>query len=115
MNSILKKVLTYLVLPAIIAGLTYLIVQSIMEPVEFNKQKAFRESIAVQRLKDIRDLQVAYKNVHGKYSSTLDSLKLFYNEGKIKVVMQIGSKDDSLAMVNTTNLKKRNQIGRAHV
>ena len=43
MNSILKKVLTYLILPAIIAGLTYLIVQSIMEPVEFNKQKAFRE------------------------------------------------------------------------
>ena len=108
MNSILKKVLTYLILPAIIVGLVYLIVQSIMEPVEFNKQKAFRESIAVQRLKDIRDLQVAYKNVNGKYSSTLDSLKLFYNEGKIKVVMQIGSKDDSLAMVNTTNLKRRN-------
>ena len=108
MNSILKKVLTYLILPAIIVGLVYLIVQSIMEPVEFNKQKAFRESIAVQRLKDIRDLQVAYKNVNGKYSSTIDSLKLFYNEGKIKVVMQIGSKDDSLAMINTTNLKKRN-------
>ena len=104
MNSILKKVLTYLILPAIIVGLVYLIVQSIMEPVEFNKQKAFRESIAVQRLKDIRDLQVAFKNVNGKYSSTFDSLKLFYNEGKIKVDMQIGSKDDSLALINTTYL-----------
>ena len=108
MSSIVRKVFTYLILPACIVGLTYALVKSIMEPVEFNKHKDYRTDIAVQRLKDIRDLQVAYKNVNGRYSSTLDSLKLFYNEGKIKVVMQIGSKDDSLAMVNTTNLKKRN-------
>ena len=79
-----------------------------MEPVNFNKHRAYRESVAIQRLKDIRDLQVAYKNVNGRYASTIDSLKLFYNEGKMKVVMSVGSKDDSLAMINTTNLKKRN-------
>ena len=108
MNSILKKVLTYLVLPLIIAGMVYAIVQSVMEPVEFNKHRAYRESIAIQRLKDVRDLQVAFKNVNGRYSSTIDSLKLFYNEGKMKVVMQVGSRDDSLAMANTQALKKRN-------
>ena len=108
MGSIIKKIFTFLILPLFIAGLVYLLVNSIQQPVKFNKHKEYRESIAIQRLKDIRDLQVAYKNVNGKYSSTIDSLKLFYNEGKIKVVMQIGSKDDSLAMVNTTNLKKRN-------
>ena len=108
MSSIIRKVFTYLLLPVAIVGLTYLLVQSIMEPVKFNKHKDYRTEIAVQRLKDIRDLQVAFKNVNGKYSSTIDSLKLFYNEGKIKVVMQIGSKDDSLAMINTTNLKRRN-------
>ena len=108
MNSIVRKVFTYLLLPAAIVGLTYALVTSIMEPVEFNKHKDYRQDIAVQRLKDIRDLQVAYKNVNGKYSSTIDSLKLFYNEGKIKVVMQIGSKDDSLAMANTQALKRRN-------
>ena len=108
MNSILKKVLTYLVLPAIIVGMTYAIVKSVMEPVEFNKYRAYRESIAIQRLKDVRDLQVAFKNVNGRYSSTVDSLKLFYNEGKMKVVMQIGSQDDSVAVANTQALKKKN-------
>ena len=108
MNSILKKVLTYLVLPVIIAGMTYAIVESVMEPVEFNKYRAYRESIAIQRLKDVRDLQVAYKNVNGRYSSTVDSLKLFYNEGKMKVVMQVGSQDDSIAVANTQALKRRN-------
>jgi hypothetical protein len=107
MNSVLKKVLTYLILPLVIVGLTAALVNSIMEPVHFNKHKAYRESVAVQRLKDIRDLQVAYKNVNGKYSSTIDSLKLFYNEGKMKITMQVGSKDDSLAMAHTEQLKKK--------
>ena len=108
MNSIVRKVFTYLLLPAAIVGLTYALVSSIMEPVEFNKHKDYRQDIAVQRLKDIRDLQVAFKNVNGHYTADIDSLKAFYNEGKMKVVMQIGSKDDSVAMANTQALKKRN-------
>ena len=107
MNSILKKVLTYLILPACIAGLTYALVSSVMEPVHFEKHKEYRKGIAVQRLKDIRDLQVAYKNVNGKYTADVDSLIMFYNEGKMKVVMQIGSQDDSVAVANTKALKKR--------
>ena len=107
MKSIVRKVFTYLILPLAIVGLTWATVKSVMEPVEFNKYKAYREGIAVQRLKDIRDLQVAFKNVNGKYSSTIDSLKLFYNEGKMKITMQVGSKDDSLAMANTDKIKRR--------
>ena len=107
MNSILKKVLTYFVLPLIIVGLTWAIVRSVMEPVNFNKHRAYRESVAIQRLKDIRDLQVAYKNVNGRYASTIDSLKLFYNEGKMKITMQVGSKDDSLAWAHTEQIKKK--------
>ena len=107
MGSIIKKVFTYLILPACIVGLTYFLVKSIMEPVEFNKYKAYRSEIAVQRLKDIRDLQVAYKNVNARYASTMDSLILFYNEGKMKIALQVGSKDDSLAMAHTEQLKKK--------
>ena len=107
MNSILKKVLTYLILPACIAGLTYALVASIMEPVHFEKHREYRKGIAVQRLKDIRELQVAYKNVNGKYTADVDSLIMFYKDGKMKVVMQIGSQDDSVAVANTKALKKR--------
>ena len=107
MNSILKKVLTFLILPACIAGLTYALVSSIMEPVHFEKHREYRKDIAVQRLKDIRELQVAYKNVNGKYTADIDSLITFYKEGKMKVVMQIGSQDDSVAVANTKTLKAR--------
>jgi hypothetical protein len=78
-----------------------------MEPVHFEKHKEYRKGIAVQRLKDIRELQVAYKNVNGKYTADVDSLIMFYNTGKMKVVMQIGSQDDSVAVANTKALKAR--------
>ena len=102
---VIRIICAVLVIPIVL--LVWLTVQSVMEPVNFNKHRAYRESVAIQRLKDIRDLQVAYKNVNGRYASTLDSLKLFYNEGKMKVVMSVGSKDDSLAMAKTDKLKKK--------
>lgn len=107
MGSIIRKVFTYLLLPAAIVGLTYLLVQSIMEPVKFNKHKDYRTEVAVQRLKDIRDLQVAFKNVNARYASTVDSLIQFYNEGKMQITLQVGSKDDSLAMAHTEQVKKK--------
>ena len=106
--KILKKILIYLVFPVIIIGLVYAIVQSVMEPVNFNNDKEAREAVGIQRLKDIRDLQVAFKSQYGRFSPTIDSLKDFYNNGKIKLVMQIGSQDDSLAVDHTAKLKRRN-------
>ena len=104
-STIISIICGVLVIPIVL--LVWAIVASVMEPVNFNKHRAYRESVAIQRLKDIRDLQVAYKNVNGRYASTLDSLKLFYNEGKMKITMSVGSKDDSLAMAHTDQIKKK--------
>ncbi len=103
-----KKLFSYLILPIAIIGLVYLIVESVMQPVRFNEQKEYREGVAIQRLKDLRTLQEAYKTETGHFTSSVDSLKNFYNTGDIRVVMQIGSNDDSLAVVNTERVKKRN-------
>jgi len=109
MNGFLKKLLTWLVLPAIIVALVYAIVTSILKPVNFNKETARRTEVAVQRLKDIRTLQVAYKSVNNKFCSTVDSLKDFYLNGQMEVIMQVGSQDDSLAMAHTDAVKKANR------
>ena len=100
------KILLEIVLFLICVALVCLIVRSIMKPVNFNKQKAYRESVAIQRLKDIRTLQVAYKSVNGKFTSTVDSLADFYNNGKMGIVMQVGSLDDSLAVAHTEKVKR---------
>lgn len=105
----MKKVLTYAVLPIVIIALAYFIYSSIMEPVRFNKEKAQREAVAIQQLKDIRTLEVAYKSVYAKFTADPDSLKDFYNNGEMEVVMQIGSLDDSVAVANTENIRKANR------
>jgi hypothetical protein len=106
MNGIFKKVLTYCVLPIVIIALVYFTYSSVMQPVKFNKQKDYRESIAIQRLKDIRTLEVAFKSVHNRFTASADTLADFYKDGRMKIVMQVGSKDDSLAVANTERLKK---------
>lgn len=103
------KLIVEIALLAVIAFLSYAIVNSIMKPVNFNKEKDFREGVAIQRLKDIRTLQVAYKSVNGKFTSTVDSLKLFYETGEMTVSMQVGSMDDSLAVAHTEKVKKANR------
>ena len=100
------KIIIEVVLFIVCVVLVKLIVGSIMKPVNFNKQKAYRESVAIQRLKDIRTLQVAFKGVNGRFVSTVDSLADFYNNGKMAIVMQVGSMDDSLAVAHTDKIKK---------
>ena len=103
------QIILEVVLAALIVFITWQIVKSINKPVAFNRQKAYRESIAIQRLKDIRTLQVAYKAVNGKFTSTVDSLINFYNTGNMTVVLQVGSMDDSVAVAHTQAVKKRNR------
>ena len=66
----------------------------------------YRKGVGVQRMKDLRTLQEAYKSVYGKFSQSADSLADFYKNGQMEVLMQIGSNDDSVAVANTEKLKK---------
>ena len=81
----MKKILTIIVLPAIIVALGILIVKSVQEPVNFKNDREKREKIAIQILKDIRTLQVAYKGHYGKYTPSVDSLLDFYHKGQIVI------------------------------
>ena len=94
----LNKILTLVVFPAIIVFLGYFLVASIMKPVRFENEVDKRKDVAVERLKAIRTLEVAFKGENGKFTASLDSLIDFYNNGQMTVIRQIGSMDDSLAV-----------------
>ncbi len=108
----MKKILTFVVLPLLIIGLGYAVLTSVEEPVKFKEEKEAREKVGIQRLKDIRTLQVAFKGKHGKFTSSIDSLIDFYNNGQITIIKQIGSLDDSLAVAK--KLVRRDSL-RIHV
>ena len=103
------KIAVECALAVLIVLLAWLTVKSVQKPVKFNKEVAARSQVGIQRLKDIRTLQVAFKSETGRFSPTVDSLKLFYETGKMNVVMQIGSMDDSVAVANTEAIKKANK------
>ncbi len=103
----MKKLLTYCILPLCIIVFAYLLISSINKPVKFNREKDAREKVAIERLKDIRTLQTTYKSAFNKYAPCMDTLIDFYNNGKINIVKQIGSSDDSLAVAHTNAVKRR--------
>ena len=105
----MKKIFTLIVLPIVIVALCYAIYNSVQEPVRFNKEKDERSQVGIQRLKDIRTLQDAFKGSYGHFTESIDSLIDFYNTGKIKIVKQLGSRDDSAAVANTEALKKKHR------
>lgn len=107
MKSKVAKIIFMCLLPFAALAILWFCVQSIMTPLRFQEEQEARKAVAVQRLKDIRTLEVGYKGVYGKYTADIDSLKLFYNQGQIEVVKQIGSQDDSAAVANTEAIKKK--------
>ncbi len=102
----MRKLLTYVIFPLIIIGLAFLLYRSISEPVKFQNELKQRSSVAIDQLKDIRTLQVTFKDTYGHYAPVMDSLIDFYNNGKITIIRQIGSEDDSTAVLHTEAVKK---------
>ena len=68
--------------------LIYQIYQSINAPIEFNKVKNERYLKVIDRLKDIRNAQIAFKSVNGSYSSSFDELIKFVDSAQFTIVQK---------------------------
>lgn len=68
--------------------LGYKIYDSINAPIEFNKVKTERFTQVINKLKDIRDSQEAYKTVNGKYANDFESLIKFIDTGHYTITTQ---------------------------
>lgn len=93
----MKKVLQIALLIAIV-GLGYLLYRSIATPIQYEDEQAKRSGKVIERLKDIRSAQVAYKSEFGKFTGSFDTLINFVKTGHYNVEQRIGSADDSIAV-----------------
>jgi exodeoxyribonuclease-5 len=71
------KTILQIVLWIVCGVLAYLIYQSVNGPIEFEKVRQERFQAVINKLKDIRDSQEAYKSVNGKYAGNFESLVQF--------------------------------------
>ena len=68
--------------------LIYLNVSAISAPIEFNKVKKERYLKVIDRLKDIRNAQIAFKSVNGIYSNNFDSLINFVENAEYTLIQK---------------------------
>lgn len=84
------------VLVVLVVGLSYADYMSIKVPIDFQKEKVKRYAHVIQRLKDIRTAELAYKSKFQKYTGNLDSLINFVKFDSIAFVKAIGEVPDTL-------------------
>lgn len=82
------KTILQIVLWIVCGLLAYLIYQSVNGPIEFKKVRQERFQAVINKLKDIRDSQEAYKSVNGKYAANFESLRKFVDTGSYTITQQ---------------------------
>ena len=95
MNSKLKSILINIALFAVVVFLAIKVIQSIKAPIDFGNEKKTREAQVVQRLKDIRDAEIQYKQAYNKYTSDFDSLITFCQNYEIPIVKMVPDPNDT--------------------
>jgi len=98
MNATLRNALTA-VLAVVSIALAYWLFRIINHPIAYERIKGFRYQMVQQRLEQIRDAQLAYKQELGSFAGDFNTLIAFVDTGKINIVER---KDSSFQYYNTT-------------
>ena len=100
----MKRVIQ-IALIAIVVILSYILYSTVEKPLEFEKAKKERYNATIERLKDIRKAELAYKEVNGKFTGSFDTLIAFVRTGKLPLVRKIGMLTDSMIEAGWTEKK----------
>ncbi len=99
------KTIIQILLVFVAIGFAYLIYQGIQDPIEFEKAKDARYNVTIERLKDIRKAQLAYRDVYGRFTGSWDTLIHFVKYDSLRNVRKIGELTDSMIEAGLTERK----------
>ncbi len=88
------KTVIQILLSVAILLLGYLLVDSISQPIRFQQEQRKRYSRTIDRLRDIRTAQLAYRSVYGEFTGSFDTLINFVKYDSFRVVRAIGFEDE---------------------
>ena len=95
MNPKLKSAIINILLTAVAVFLAIMVIKSIKAPIDFGNEKSAREAQVVQHLKDIRDIEIQFKQANNRYTSSFDTLIDFAKNHEIPIVMMIPDPEDT--------------------
>jgi hypothetical protein len=82
------KPIINILLWALIIFLGYKTYMSIYKEIQFNQLKVERYKVVIDQLIDIRDSQLAYKEVNGEYAGNFDKLVRFIDTAKVPITQR---------------------------
>lgn len=100
----MKKVIN-LVLGLCVLALLYLCYSSIMEPINFNKEKEMREAAVKERLIQIRDVEEQYRLQKGEFCDSFPELIAFIKDGRVPFINKVGELTDEQMEKGLTEAK----------
>ena len=102
------KKIAQIILAIIIVGLVYVIYVQISTPIRFEDEKKEIESKIIERIKDIRVAQRAYRSKYQKFTPSFDTLTAFILNDTLVLERKVVDEDDSVAMAQLKKSGKKN-------
>ena len=98
LNKLDARKYTGIMITGIIAsiGLVIGFGYSVFEEMDFQETKLEVQSVTIQSLKDIREIQIAHKSIYGGYAQDFTILEVFIHEEVMPVTFNMGSFHDTL-------------------
>ncbi len=103
--NIIKLILNLLLLAGVVY-LGYTLYNSIKEPIVLEAEKDKRRTATIEKLKDIRKAQIAFRKQTGAFAGDFDTLLTLIKTDSFDVVKTIGDPNDSTIVVKKELVKK---------
>lgn len=102
------KKIVQLILALVIVGLVYIIYGQISTPINFENTRKAKEAAVIERIKDIRTAERAFKSKYQRFTGSFDTLINFVLNESIEGQRRIVDEDDSVAMAQLKKAGKKN-------
>lgn len=103
----MKKVLQ-ICLAIVIIALAYVVYRQIATPVEFDNERRTKEAAVIERIKDIRTAERAFKSKYQRFTGSFDTLINFILNDSLIMERRLVDEDDSAAMAQLKLRKIQN-------
>lgn len=102
------KKIAQILLAVVIVAFVYVIYQQISTPIRFENEMKTKKAQVIERIKDIRTAQRAFKSKYQRFTADFDTLANFILHDTLIMERKIYDEDDSVAMAMLKRLKKKN-------
>ena len=102
------QIILKLALAVVVLGLTYWVYTLISTPIKFENEQKTREAAVIERIKDIRTAERAYKSKYQKFTADFDTLANFILNDTLEMERKLVDEDDSVGLALLKRQGKKN-------